>query len=365
MKIIDRYLLKELIQPFLFGVFAFTSIFVGSDILVRLGKMMMQYGVPLLTTIKLFFLSLPQIIVWTFPMSMLLATLLSFGRLSGDSEIIALKAGGVSFIRLITPVLIVGLLVSGVTIFFDNQLVPASQNAYQEIVWRLRHGEAMPKTQRNLRIAPVDNQTGKLDFVLTANKFDGRTKTLTGVTWQDYEQGKLRLIIQANKAKWERDEWVFLHGTSYTITKEGRVPQTTFQRLSMKNRLPRTPQQINRTQKEPAEMTLDALAEHIKLMKQEGRNVKKLLVAYHQRLAVPFACFIFALLGAPLGMKPNRSGSSIGLGLSIIVIFIYYTLMTVGSTLGQAGHIAPWLGAWLQNIVFALVGIGLVIKESR
>ncbi|MGM0502329.1 MAG: LptF/LptG family permease [Bacillota bacterium] len=363
MKIAYRYVLTELIQPFLFGVFAFTSIFVGSDVLISLAKLMMEYGVPILTTVKLFFLSLPQIIVWTFPMSMLLASLLAFGRLSGDSEIIALKAGGVSFIRLVIPVLIVALLISGLTIWLNDTLVPKSTNMYEEIVWELKHGEAKPKTQFNLRIAPVDSETGKLDFVLTASKFDGDTQTLEEVTLQDYENGKLVNIIQAQQAKWLEEKWVFIDGVSYTITDKGRVPQTEFDRMNMKNRLRRDPKQISRRQKEPEEMNLEELGQHIELLEQEGQDVKKLKVTYHQRFSIPMACFIFALVGAPLGLSPNRSGSSIGLGLSIIVIFIYYTLMTVGSALGQSGNLTPWLGAWLQNIIFIIVGSLLMYRS--
>ena len=365
MKIVYRYVLKELIQPFLFGLFAFTSIFVGSDVLISLAKLMMEYGLPISTTTKLFFLSLPQIVVWTFPMSMLLASLLAFGRLSGDSEIIALKAGGVSFIRLLIPVLIVALLISGLTIWFNDTLVPQSTQLYEEIVWKLKHGKTKPKTQRNLRIAPIDSKTGKLDFVLTASKFDGRSQTLEEVTLQDYEDGKLVNIIQAEKAKWLTDKWVFIDGVSYTITAEGRVPQTKFAKMNMKNQISRNPEQISRRQKEPEEMSLEELAEHIALMEAEGRNVKKLKVTYHQRYSIPFACFIFALVGAPLGLQPNRSGSSIGLGLSIIVIFIYYSMMTVGSALGQSGNLSPWLGAWLQNIIFIIVGLGLLYKSYK
>ncbi|MBM7556963.1 LptF/LptG family permease [Halanaerobacter jeridensis] len=365
MKIVYRYILKELIQPFLFGVFAFTSIFVGSDVLISLAKLMMEYGLPIITTVKLFFLSLPQIVVWTFPMSMLLASLLAFGRLSGDSEITALKAGGVSFMRLVIPVLVVALLISGLTIWLNDTLVPKSTNLYEEIVWKMKHGETKPKTQQNLRIAPVDSATGKLDFVLTASKFDGETQTLNEVTLQNYEDGKLVNIIQAEKAKWLDSKWVFMNGVSYTITKEGRVPQTKFTKMNMKNRLNRDPEQISRRQKEPEEMSLKELGKHIELLEQEGQNVKKLKVTYHQRYSIPFACFIFALVGAPLGLQPNRSGSSIGLGLSIIVIFIYYTMMTVGSALGQSGNLTPWLGAWLQNIIFMIVGIGLLYKTQR
>ncbi len=365
MKIVDRYILKELVQPFLFGIFAFTSIFIGSDILVDLAQKMMRYGIPVLTAVKLFFLQLPQIIVWTFPMSMLLATLLTFGRLSGDSEVVALRAGGVSFIRLVIPVLIVAALVTGVAIFFDNNLVPASQREHKEIMWQIKHGEKLPKTQKNLRITPIDDRTGRIDFVLTAEMFDGRAQELQGITYSDYEDGRLVQVIQAEKGIWNQNNWIFLKGTTYTITEEGRVPRTRFERMSMKNKIARNPGQLARNQKDPEEMTLGELSQHIELLEEEGRDVKELKVKYHQRYAIPFACFIFALVGAPLGLKPNRSGSSIGLGLSIVIIFIYYTLMTVGGALGQSGKLAPWLGSWIQNIAFTIVGLGLLYKANK
>ncbi|WP_027339478.1 LptF/LptG family permease [Halonatronum saccharophilum] len=365
MKIVNRYILVELLQPFLFGVFAFTSIFVGSDILIRLAKMMTRYNIPLLETVKLFFLSLPQIIVFTFPMAMLLATLLAFGRLSGDSEIVALRASGVSFTKLIVPVLIIGLLISGLTVLFNDTLVPISNNVYEEMVWRIRHGEVMPQTQRNLQISSVDRRTGSFESLLIANKFDGDTQELEGVIWQEYEDGRVVNIIEARQAKWVGDQWVFIDGIIYNITSDGRVPRLSFEEYNMEDKLNRTPRQISRNQKDPDEMTLNELRGHIRLLEEEGRDVNELKVLYHQRYAIPFASFIFALLGAPLGLKPNRSGSSIGLGFSIIVIFIYYTLMTVGASLGEAGHIAAWIGAWIQNIVFGLVGIGLLFKVSR
>ncbi|MEC9488901.1 MAG: LptF/LptG family permease, partial [Halanaerobium sp.] len=103
----------------------------------------------------------------------------------------------------------------------------------------------------------------------------------------------------------------------------------------------------------------------IALKRQEGRPVDDLLVLLYQRFSIPFACFIFALIGAPAGMKPNRSGSSIGLGLSIVIIFIYYLLMTFGSALGQDGVIPPVIGAWIQNIVFGGVGLYMLLKAAR
>lgn len=364
MKLVDKYLLKELLFPFFFGVFAFTSIFVGTDILFELADLMIEWGIAVGTATKLFFLSLPEVVVLTFPMSILLATLLAFGRLSGDSEIVALQAGGVSFIRLAIPVLLVALLLSGLTIVLNETVVPKSKDTYRRIVWNIKHKEKMPTTQKNLSITPIDSRTGRIDYMLYAHQFNGDDLTMKGVSFQDYKNGKLVQVIEAKKARWTDQQWQFIDGIIYDISSEGRVPTMNFGKYFVK-KLNRKPKDISRAQKDPEEMSLKELGKHIKLKEKEGKQVASLKVLYHQRYAIPFSCFIFALLGAPLGLQPNRSGASIGLGLSIVIIFIYYTFMTIGSTLGQTGTLPPFLGAWLQNIIFAIVGLGLMIKAAR
>lgn len=105
MRILDKYILKETIMTFIFGICAFSAVFLGSGTLLRIAQYITQYGASFSAIVRLIIYSLPGIIVWTFPMSMLLAALLTFGRLSGNSEIIAMKACGVSFKRLVTPVI--------------------------------------------------------------------------------------------------------------------------------------------------------------------------------------------------------------------------------------------------------------------
>src|SRR6266540_3257303 len=107
MRILDKYIIKELAGPFIFGIAAFTSIFIGTDTLFRMARFITEQGASIWTVSRLFLYSLAPIVVLTFPMAMLLASLLSFGRLSGNSEIIAMKTGGVSFYRLIAPVVII------------------------------------------------------------------------------------------------------------------------------------------------------------------------------------------------------------------------------------------------------------------
>ena len=125
LRLLDRYVLTELLYPFVFGIAAFSSIFIASTMLFRITKYVTQYGASLEAVGRLFFYSLPEVINYTFPMSMLLAALMAFGKLSGSSEITAMKAGGVSYYRIVTPVLIVGFLVSMFSLVWAEKVVPS------------------------------------------------------------------------------------------------------------------------------------------------------------------------------------------------------------------------------------------------
>lgn len=365
MKIIYRYLTQELILPFLFGVAAFVGIFVGTDLLFRLTEYYTTWGVGVITLVQLFFLSLPSIIVVTFPMAMLLATIMSFSRMAGDSEITAFRAGGVSVYRLVLPALIAGLLLSVITVGINELVVPRANYIYEQIVWQFKHGERMPKTQNNLYLTPLDPETNRPDYILYAHRFNGDTATMQDVILQEYEQGKPTTLIEAQSAKWLSDGWHFFNGMIFHLQAGERIPALKFEEYEVQGIFQR-PEEISRISKKTGEMNMEELTEYIRMMEKQGKEMNKEWVEWHQRLSIPFASFIFVLLAAPLGIKPRRSGgSAMGLGLSIVVIFIYYVLMTVGDALGGQGTIPPWLGAWLQNIVFLVIGSILLYRTGR
>ena len=129
MRLLDRYILKAFVGPFLFGVFAFTSIFVGTGTLFRIAQYITEYGAPLLLVMKAFFLAMPSIILLTFPMSVLLGSLMAFSRLSSTSEIVVMRAGGLSFLRLAMPVYILALVISIGAVAFNEFVVPRTNNS--------------------------------------------------------------------------------------------------------------------------------------------------------------------------------------------------------------------------------------------
>lgn len=363
MKIIYRYIFIELITPLLFGIAAFAAIFIGTDLLFELIEYYNNYGVELLTLIQLFFLNLPAIIVITFPMATLLGTIMSYGRLSGDNEITALRAGGISVYRLVIPALFLGILMTLFTIGVNEYIVPQANYFNEQIVYQFKHGERMPSTQHDLFLTPMKD--GYPDYVLYTKLYDGETGVMQGIIFQDYEEGKPVTLIQAENAVYTGDRWKFLNGHIYRLEPGERIPDLKFEEYNVNN-LNYTPAQMARLDKKISDMNFTELIEYINLKESQGNDVNEELVELHQRISIPFASFIFALLAATLGIQPQRSGgSATGMGLSIVVIFIYYTLMTVGSALGERGTIPPFLGAWLQNFVFMITGGVMLYRLGR
>lgn len=365
MKLVYKYISKELIAPFFFGVAAFVGIFIGTDLLFELTDYYSTWGVSIVTLVKLFFLSLPSIIVLTFPMATLLATIIAYSRLSGDSEITALRAGGVSVGKLVIPALVLGLIMSIFAVSLNEYIVPNSNYLYEKIIWEFQHGEQLPSTQYNLYLTPIDEKSNRPDYILYTYKFNGQTGIMTDVYLQDYDQGEPTVLIQAESAKWLDTGWKFFNGQIIYLKSGERIPALEFSEYNAVQ-IFNKPEEISQLNKSISDMSFSELKNYIELRESQGRETLEERVKLHQRLSIPLASFIFALFAAPLGIKPGRSsGSAVGLGLSIVVIFIYYILMTVGDALGSQGSIQPWLGAWLQNIIFLIIGGILLYKVTQ
>jgi lipopolysaccharide export system permease protein len=362
MRILDKYILKEMLGPFAFGIAAFSSIFIGTNILVKLTKFITQYDAPVLTIVKLFAYSLPGIIVLTFPMSMLLASLMAFSRLSSSSEITAMKSGGQSFARLAVPVLIAAFLVSGAAVVLNEALVPASNIAYDNIVRQEVEKDTRPVIQDHVIIKNITQ--GELEMLTYARSFTEATSTMNKVAVQEYEEGRLVRVENADRAVWQEGFWLMYDGETTQLAADGRVERIIpFAEKVLP--IEKNPVSISREQKDAEDMTMRELREHIAALKQEYVATNSYEVELYQRLTIPLASFVFAMIGMPLGLSPQRSSSSIGLGLSIIIIFIYYILLTISTALGKGGTVEPFLAAWIPNIIGTLVGIYLVFKSSR
>jgi lipopolysaccharide export system permease protein len=351
-KIIDRYIFRELIEPFLFGLGAFTAILSASMILFELVRAIILKGMPFTVAIQVFVYRLPGIVVYIFPMATLLAALLSFARLSGDSEVTAFRASGVSLYRLIIPVLFLGLLVSLANLVFSEIVVPESNKASKNLLLETsaRH---KPKLQKNVFVPEMER--GVLKRIFYAETLEG--PTMQDVIVQEFEEGRLTQIVTAKQATWqkEKDEWLFKSGTIYLIAETGEYKHLIkFEEQSLAFKY--TPADFYLGDKKPEEMTMAELREFITLKEKMGVDVTDFKIQLNMKMSIPFASLVFALLGAPLGITRRRASSSIGLGLSIIVIFLYYIITFVSMAVGELRIISPGLSAWIPNFVTGGIG---------
>ncbi|MEA3493794.1 MAG: LptF/LptG family permease [Candidatus Margulisiibacteriota bacterium] len=359
-KIIDRYIFKELFEPFLFGLGSFTAILSASMILFELVRAVVLRGMPLFVALQIFIYRLPAIMVYIFPMATLLAALLAFGRLSGDSEIVAFRASGVSLYRLIIPVLFLGLLVSFVNLGFSEVVVPESNKAAKNLLIETS-GKHQPKLQKNVFVPELEH--GVLKRIFYAETFKG--DTMQDVIVQEFSNGKLSQILTAKKARWvkNKDEWIFKSGIIYLIAKSGEYKHLIrFDEQSIAIKY--TPADFYIGDRNPEEMTIAELKKFISLKSKMGEEVTDLKLQLNMKTALPFASLVFALLGAPLGISRRRASSSLGLGLSILVIFFYYILTFISMAIGEIGFFTPGIAAWFPNIATGGVGFYILSKAA-
>lgn len=365
MRILDKYIIEELFAPFAFGVGAFSSIFIGTSTLFKITQYITKYGASINSVIKLLIYNLPSIVVTTFPMSMLLASLLTFGRLSDSGEITAIRSSGISIFRLAIPVFIAAFWISIFTIFLNEMVVPAANTAYRNVIVHEIEKDAQLHSQKNL-VIPEEN--GELiERLIYARKFDEDSNTMYAITIQDFNSDEQLVRVEnAEKAIWEKNKWVMYNGIIHDLTTEGN-----FERIMYFNQqvmpIKKNPAIIASEQKKPEEMSIKELKQHIRIMQLQYSNTSEYSeyeMELHKKFSIPMASFIFALIGVPLGLQPHRSSSSIGMGISLIIIFIYYTIMAISSALGQSGTIPTLLAAWIPNIIGIVVGFFLIRKHS-
>ena len=373
--VMDRYIFTQLLMPFLFGVGAFSSIVLAIGSLFDLVRQVAEAGLPITVAIEVMALKMPQFVVYSFPMSLLLTGMMTYGKFSADSEIIAFRSCGVSVYRLILPALILSIIVTGITFFFNELLVPtSSQRATTTLTRALKQDK--PIFKKDNIIQPeykIVERDGKKEQVLVrlfyAEKFDG--KTMTGLTILDKSQADrgLSQILNAESAVWDstKNTWDFSNGTIYLIAPDASYRNiVTFKHQQLQ--LPQSPFDLAALDnKNPDEMSVGESMDYLEQIQITGDRKKILTVAVtiQRKLAFPFVCIVFGLIGSAMGIRPQRSGKATSFGVSVLMIFGYYLMMFIFGALGQAEIISPFLAGWLPNFIGLAIGGWLVAEAAK
>ncbi len=361
-RILDRYIFQEVVLAFLFAICAFTAVFIGSGTLFKIARYITDYGASLSSVVKIFVYGLPSIIMWTFPMSMLLATLLTFGRLSSSSEITAMKSCGISFSRIAMPAIFLGVIVTICAIIFNEHVVPWANTAYNNVVYYEIQGNTELKSQDHIIVKEMTG--GRLERLIYARQYKAQDEILEGVTMQVFDENdKVTHVENATYAEWRDEKWIMHDGMIYDLADEHRTHTMKFDQQILPVKA--SPRQIVREQKKPEELTMDELKAQIEIMKSQYANTSKLETELYQRLTVPMASLIFALIGVPLGLQPTRTPSSVGFALSVVIIFLYYAVMTLANAIARSGAIPPMYAVWIPNVIGLVAGFVLIYRASK
>lgn len=371
--IMDRYLLHELIPPFLFGVGAFSSIGVTIDAVFDLVRKIVESGLPVGIAIQVFLLKMPNFIVLAFPMSTLLATLMTYSRLSSESELIALRGCGVSVYRMVLSAVMLSLVVTGMTFVFNEQIAPtANYQANQTLQNALKSDKPIFK-QHNIFYPeyrdiqePDGSKSKMLARLFYADQFDG--KKMKGLTIIDRSTKGLNQVVVAESGKWNGSQnvWDFSNGTIYLVAPDGSYRNILrFEQQQLK--LPRTPLSLAEKSRDYGEMNIAESLEQLTVEKLGGdrQKIRKLEVRIQQKISLPFVCLVFGLVGAAMGTIPQRTGRGTSFGVCVIVIFTYYLLFFITGAIAQAGVLSPFMGAWMPNFIFLGIGLFLLARVAR
>lgn len=373
---VDRYIARELTLPFLFGVAAFSSIGVSVGVVFDIIRQVVEAGLPIDLAIRVLLLRLPYFVALAFPMSVLLASMMAYGRLSNDSELVALRSCGLSVYRLVVPALVLSLIVTGGMFVLNEAIVPAGNYQAKQIV-KLALGEddGQPSVQqdnifyREFGDVP-DGQGGKRSTLLRvfyAEHFDG--KQMQGLTIIDRSQAGVGQIVSAERAEWDnRDRiWNFFNGTIYLVAPDGsykNVMRFGQQRLQ----LPRAPLDLATRDRNASEMNIVEAQEYLALLRQSGERpeIVKMELRIQQKFALPFVCFVFGLVGSALGnRRHHRLGRATSFGMSIVIIFGYYLLGFVLDALGLKEILSPWVATWTPLAIVGGLGVFFLVRASR
>jgi lipopolysaccharide export system permease protein len=361
--ILDRYMLEELAGPFTFGLSAFTLIFAANQILV-ISRLVASEHAPLWAAIEIFLWNLPGEIVLVIPMALLLGTLLAMQRLSGESEITAMKAGGITFMRIVAPLLMAGLVMSGVTYVLQEIVAPYAQDRVTDIEdVVIAHTSAF---NRDLTVSAPLPGGGKQ--ITVATSYEPHTQALLHVTLIQYDRNNQPTqVVFADRAEFTADAWTLSNSSLYRFNPDGTTiaePRVAQQQVELGEKPTDIVKRISHD--DPEVMSRREIASVIRSGQLTQTELRKYTATYQEKLARPFACFVFVLLAVPYGIRGTRGGStSIGFGLAVAIVFVYYIVMTVFSYIGQANLALAPLAAWMPNIIFTAIGANRLRKAAQ
>lgn len=351
-KVLDRYLLSECLPTLGISLAVFTFVLLMHR-LFKLSDLVIAKGVPLPEVLHLLALALPALLPLLLPVSLLLAVFLAVGRLSADSEVIAMRACGVGLGRNARPVMILSGAVLAVTAGSSLWAQPLAGRVFKDTLYSTVKNRISVSTETGV-FTPLAR--GITVYAGEAPGDSGELRDLF-IHWDRGELGSLWILADSGRIRGQpsglaldltRGEMHHLEGSSYR--------RASFREYHLSVPLPEAVWSPDEDE-QPTWVLLRAV--------RSTQGNTDAALELHRRLALPFSCLVFGLLGTSLGLHHARGGRSWGVSIALVVLLAYYALLTTGKALGQRGTLPPWLAMWFPNLLLGALAVYAYARRSR
>lgn len=368
MKLLDKYILKNFIQNFLFGIFCFLIIFVIVDLFENLDRFI-DKNVPVKIIIDYYIFFIPEILKLITPVGMLIASLFTISRFVNFSEFTAMKSAGISLFRYLMPILIFGIFITVLSIYFNGWIVPKT-NTDKFIIERNYLDKN--KILSNINNLNLQDASNKIITIGTVGENGNLCNNISIQIFNDSNLTQMTSRFDARQMIWDtvKKEWILKdyfkrifsdnNLENLQFIKENRVSD-----IKEIIKLNVEPDIIIKKNMKPEELNLSDFKAFIENMEKSGIDVSKAKVDYYSTISFPFANLITIIFGVSVSTNRRRSGAAIQFGMAVLVSFIYLGFVKISQVFGYNGSIPPLLTAWIANIVFLIISVNNFIKFHR
>lgn len=363
--IINKYIFKELVFPFINCVFFLTFVFLMTRI-PEIANMVINYNIKISSVFIMIIFTLPRFLEFTIPMSVTISILLTFMRMSGENEILALKAAGVSLYKMLPPILFFCFLGSVLTLWMTIFAMPWAKLSFKQ--------KSIEFAQSSIDMALQERQfNAQINGVMFyISHVDIKNHNLKNVVIEDRRTEGIISISTAPSGILIRTE----NNMGYTMRlydgminlvemDTGSVNNIKFENYDIKIDLSGMNRGAGYPGKELDERSLLELIQYIRSGIKDKANLSEALMELHEKFSIPFACLSLGLLAFPLGIQSSSLKQSSGFGLGIFFFLLYYFLLAAGWAAGESGTYPPFIGMWMPNLVLGSAGIYILIRTAK
>jgi len=356
MKILIRHLFTNLLQPLLYLLLAFTLLFVIADLMDNSSEFL-KYKISPMTMLHYYSLQLPSLVIFIVPICLLLATLYSLSMLTRHSEIVAMRASGISIYRIVRPYMLMGFLCFLFTAVVNEYTGPKFAYRAHQLL------ESQEKDSDDVYFENIPYRNPTVGHTWYIEGFDTRTYIMKGITLrQRRPDGSDKAKITARKGHWLDRRWWFEDGSIQRYDENNNLdgPAEEFQTLEMRD-LPEIPEDFMGEAKDAEHQSSLELWRYIQTHQYlSPETLNKYEVDFHHKLTMPFVCIIATLIGIPVGTHTGRKGALAGIMMAIGMFFGFYGMQFTMEYLAKQMIILPWIGAWSAVIAFYLIGSAMI-----